>query len=296
MRESCRRCLRPVALCLCGELSPAPSRTRVVILQHPREARLAICSAWLARLALENAELHQGVDLDALPRVREVCADPRAAASPYSLPPVRENCRRCLRPVALCLCADLAPAPSRTRVVIFQHPREARLAICSAWLARVALENAELHQAVDLDAHPRVRELCGEPGAALLFPGQGSAAAALRAGSPPSHLGVVDGTWHQAERMIGRSRLLAALPRLSVEPDGGEGYGDLRREPGAHCLSTLEAIALALSALEGDAGRFAPMRAAFRRMVSGQLECARGARRSPRHRPGRAKARALGTL
>ncbi len=195
--------------------------------------------------------------------------------------------------------------PSRTRVVILQHPREARLAICTAWLARVALENAELHQAVDLDAHPRVRELCGdgaaaagEPeapgarGAALLFPGAGATPAALRAGSPPSHLLVVDGTWHQAERMIGRSRLLSALPRISVEPDGGEGYGDLRREPDGHCLSTLEAIALALSALEGDARPFAAMRAAFQRMVAQQLECARGARRSPRHRPGRARARA----
>jgi DTW domain-containing protein YfiP len=178
-------------------------------------------------------------------------------------------------------------------VVILQHPREARLAICSAWLARVALQNAELHQGVDLDALARVQEVCADPGAALLFPGPDSAPAAARAGSPPSFLLVVDGTWHQAERMVGRSRLLTALPRLSVVPDGGEGYGELRREPEAHCLSTLEAIALALGALERDAQRFEPMRQAFRRMVAQQLECARGARRSPRHRPGRARARAL---
>ncbi len=206
---------------------------------------------------------------------------------------MRENCRRCLRPIDLCLCADLLPAPSRTRVVIFQHPREARLAICSAWLARVALQDAELHQAVDLDAHPRVHELCAQPGTALLYPGPDSAPAALRAGSPPEHLIVIDGTWHQAERMIERSRLLSALPRLSVEPDGGEGYGQLRREPGEHCLSTLEAIALALGALERDAPRFEPMRRAFRRMVTQQLDCARGAQRNPRHRPGRGKARDL---
>ncbi len=201
---------------------------------------------------------------------------------------MRERCRRCLRHLDLCLCAHLAPAPSRTRVVILQHPREARLAICTAWLARLALENAELHQGVELDALPRVQAVCAEPGAALLYPGPGSAPAASRAGSPPSFLVVVDGTWHQADRMVGRSRLLSALPRLSVVPDGGEGYGDLRREPEAHCLSTLEAIALALGALERDPRRFEPMRRAFRRVVAHQLECARGARRNPRHRPGRA--------
>jgi DTW domain-containing protein YfiP len=176
-------------------------------------------------------------------------------------------------------------------VIILQHPREARLAICSAWLAKVALQNAELHQGVDLDAVPRVQALAADPGAALLYPGPGSAPAASRAAAPPGALVVVDGTWHQAERMIARSRILSALPRLAVAPDGGEGYGDLRREPEEGYLSTLEAIALALSALEGDAARFAPMREAFRRMVAQQLACARGERRSPRHRPGRGKAR-----
>ena len=200
---------------------------------------------------------------------------------------MRESCRRCLRPLGHCLCAGLRPAPSRTRVVILQHPREARLAICSAWLARLALENAELHRAVELDAHPRVREVCRDPGAALLFPGPFASPVALRAGSPPSLLLVVDGTWHQAERMVGKSRLLGGLPRLAVAPDGEGGYRELRREPGAHTLSTLEAIALALASLEGDPERFRPMREAFRRMVDLQLECARGALHHPRRRPGR---------
>ena len=199
---------------------------------------------------------------------------------------MRPTCSRCLRPLALCVCAGLVPVEARTRVVLLQHPREARLAICSAWLARLALVRAELHRGVRFADHPRIQELCRTPGAALLFPGPDAAPAASRADRPPSVLFAVDGTWHQAERMVRGDPLLASLPRLSVLPDGAAGYGALRREPADHCLSTLDAVALALGALERDPARFEPMRAAFRRMVALQLECARGARRSPRHRAG----------
>lgn len=63
------------------------------------------------------------------------------------------------------------------------------------------------------------------------------------------------------------------------------GYGELRREPAPGHLPTIEAVALALGALERDPARFAPMGEAFRRMVELQLEYAQGERRSPRHRP-----------
>ncbi|HTN52233.1 MAG TPA: tRNA-uridine aminocarboxypropyltransferase [Anaeromyxobacter sp.] len=197
---------------------------------------------------------------------------------------MRETCLRCLRPAAACVCALLRPVPSRSRVVILQHPREARLAICTAWLARLALENAELHRGVRFEEHARLREVVAGPDAALLFPGDGAIPAAARAASPPRHLIVIDGTWHQAEKLLVANPSLAALPRLSVEPDRPGGYGDLRREPAPHCLSTLEAVALALGALERDPARFEPMREAFRRSVEQQLACARGPRRSPRHR------------
>ena len=78
MRTLCQRCLRPEPFCVCRGLVPVTARTPVVILQHPREARLAICSAWLARLSLVNAELHRGVrfedyDLPGLKTVEGVC-------------------------------------------------------------------------------------------------------------------------------------------------------------------------------------------------------------------------------
>ena len=187
----------------------------------------------------------------------------------------------------LCVCEGLVPARARTRVVLLQHPREARLAICSAWLTRLALENAELHRGVRFGDHPRLRSVCAEPGAALLFPGPDAVPAATRAEAPPRYLVVLDGTWHQAERMLRDNPAVAALPRLAVTADGAYGYGELRREPAPHCLSTLEAVALALGELEREPGRFEPMRAAFRRMVTLQLECSRGERRRPRHRADR---------
>jgi DTW domain-containing protein YfiP len=200
---------------------------------------------------------------------------------------MRATCRRCLRPERFCVCAGLGPIPSRTRVVIVQHPREARLAICSAWLTRVALENAELHRGVRFDAHPRLCEVARAPGTALLFPGEGAIPAGALAGEPPRTLVVVDGTWLQAEKMLLANPALAALPRLTLAPGHESGYGALRREPAEGHLSTIEAVAHALGALELDPGRFLPMVTAFRRMVELQLECSRGERRSPRHRPSR---------
>jgi hypothetical protein len=202
---------------------------------------------------------------------------------------MRPTCRRCLRPEAFCVCAGLGPIPSRTRVVLLQHPREARLAICSAWLTRVALENAELHRGVRFGADARVAALLAEPGAALLFPGEGATSVDAIAGAPPRILFAVDGTWLQAEKMLALNPALASLPRLTLA--GHEsGYGELRREPAEGHLSTIEAVAHALGALERDRARFAPMVDAFRRMVALQLEVSRGPRRSPRHRPGRAAA------
>ena len=193
---------------------------------------------------------------------------------------MRPTCLRCLRPTDLCVCADLRPVPSATRVVLLQHPREARLAICSAWLTRLALENAELHRGVRFEDHLRIREIAASKGSALLYPGPDATPA--DAAPAPATLVVIDGTWPQSERMLRDNPALAALPRIALA--GAEsGYRGLRREPAPDRLSTIEAVALALGALERDPARFAPMIAAFRASVARQLACARGPRRSPRH-------------
>jgi DTW domain-containing protein YfiP len=200
---------------------------------------------------------------------------------------VRDTCKTCRRPVSFCVCALAPPVEARTHVVLLQHPREARVAICSARLTRLALVHAELHRGVVFEEHARVRALAAQPGAALLFPGEGSVPAASLAAAPPPVLFVLDGTWFHAERMVQRNPSLARLPRLSVASAVPSSYGALREEPAPHCLATIDAVACALGDLEADPARFEPMRAAFRELVARQLACATGERRAPRHRPGR---------
>ena len=199
---------------------------------------------------------------------------------------MRETCWRCVRPRTFCACEGLVPVAVRTRVVILQHPREARLAICSAQLAHVAISGSELHRGFSFEDHPRVRGILETPGTALLYPGPGAplAGSPEAAADPPDTLVLVDATWPQAVKMLAANPRLAALPRLALVPARPSGYGDLRREPGPEHLSTIEAAALALGALEGDAARFEPMCEAFRRSVAQQIACARGPLRTPRHR------------
>jgi DTW domain-containing protein YfiP len=178
----------------------------------------------------------------------------------------------------------LAPVDAATRVVLLRHPREARMAICSAWLTRLALVNAELHTGFRFGGDPHVTERVRTPGAVLLYPGEVATPAAALAHQPPPVLIVIDGTWLQAEKMLEANPEIAALPRMSVDAGRPSGYTGLRAEPAPHCLSTIEAVALALGALERDHARFEPMCKAFRLSVEKQIACSQDGRRNPRHR------------
>lgn len=56
-RETCYGCFKPSFLCLCGRVRRVANRTRITILQHPRERFHAIGTARIARLGLANSAL-----------------------------------------------------------------------------------------------------------------------------------------------------------------------------------------------------------------------------------------------
>ena len=75
-RPTCERCRRPAKVCYCRFVEPIETRTRVVILQHPRERDMAIGTARMASLCLPGSELHVGVDWGASPDLARALSDP----------------------------------------------------------------------------------------------------------------------------------------------------------------------------------------------------------------------------
>ena len=84
-RPRCVRCRRPEIVCYCAALPRLETRTKVVILQHPRERDVAIGTAHMARLCLPDAELHVGAHWGEHGPLRRALAD--AARPPILLYP-----------------------------------------------------------------------------------------------------------------------------------------------------------------------------------------------------------------
>jgi DTW domain-containing protein YfiP len=225
----------------------------------------------------------------------------------------RDVCGRCRRPTSVCYCAHLVSLPTRTRVILLQHPRERHVPIGTARLAHLCLPDSELHVGVNFDDDRQVRAaLSGHdinaPGANgdsaprpvyLLFPGPRAIDLADAQLGGPITLVVVDGTWWQARKLLKRNAVLAALPQIRFSPRTPSNYR-IRREPADHCVATVEALAQVLGALEGAPERFAALLRPFEAMIDTQIHYAtnvRGARqRHALHRARKARRPATPSL
>jgi DTW domain-containing protein YfiP len=170
--------------------------------------------------------------------------------------------------------ADTQPSvDNRVAVLILQHPQEQDRVLGTARLLAATLSNARvvvglswrnLAHALKQPAEPRdwgvlylgsvqAKVSAKEEAPLLAIDRKGELLAdqmAARAGL--KGIVALDGNWAQAKALWWRNPWLTKLRRFVVVPDGPSLYGDLRREARPDAVSTLEAVALALSALEGD--------------------------------------------
>lgn len=196
----------------------------------------------------------------------------------------REMCWECRRPRRVCYCAAVEPIETQTRVVILQHPRESDVPINTARIAQLALSNSTLHVGLDFARDQTLSVALSNPAAppVLLFPSDDAKDLAREAPPGPVTLVVIDGTWWQASKLFKLNPILQALPRYGLAPSAESRYR-IRREPAAHCLSTIEALEAALALLERRPGGYPELLKPFDTMVETQLDFVNREHR-PRHR------------
>jgi DTW domain-containing protein YfiP len=205
-----------------------------------------------------------------------------------SAPGGRIVCARCRRPELACYCRLLASLPTRTQVLVLQHPRERKVGIGTARMAHLALPGSVLRVGVDFADDPVVKSALARPQPVyVLYPRPG-AVAVTELPRAPITLVVLDGTWSQARKLLNRNAALAALPGIALAPQRPSGYRSIRRQPAPFCVSTIEALAEVLAALEPDGDRFARLLAPFEAMVARQERFVRETRTARHRRPARA--------
>ncbi len=195
-------------------------------------------------------------------------------------------CWRCRRPTRVCYCAAVQPIETRTRVVILQHPRESDVPINTARIAELALSSSTLHVGLDFSRDRALGAALSNPAAppVLLYPSDDAKDLAREPPMGPVTLVVIDGTWWQASKLFKLNPFLHALPRYGLAPSEESRYR-IRREPAAHCLSTIEALEAALVVLEDRPQGFPELLKPFDTMVETQLDFVAREHR-PRHRRG----------
>lgn len=203
---------------------------------------------------------------------------PRPVVVPYTRP----YCYTCRKPGIVCICGDIVTVPTRVRIVILQHPMEARNTISTARIVHLSLPGSRLFIGVNFaDNNPFKRCLAEAPGPVyIVYPERGAPEAAELAqrengwpNAEPTFV-LIDGTWAQARKIKNQNPILDTLPRVALAPDRTSNYR-IRRQPREYCLSTVEATELLLSRLEGPRERYRPMLDVFDRMIDRQLSFAR---------------------
>jgi DTW domain-containing protein YfiP len=184
-----------------------------------------------------------------------------------------ETCPNCEKPLNVCVCDAISPVDNKIAVLILRHPQEQDRKLGTARLVTLQLKNAVMKTGL---SWPNLAKALGRPAAdpkkwGVLYLGAAKTAVPLpsrlltvvnKKGEPvadqakilPGLEGIIllDGNWAQAKALWWRNAWLLKCQRLILQPPGPSLYGNLRKEPRKESVSTIEAAAWTLAALEGD--------------------------------------------
>jgi len=208
-----------------------------------------------------------------------------AGGAPEAIP----DCPNCHKPLPLCVCDSITPIENRISLLILQHPQEQDRALGTARLLALHFRNAVLKIGL---SWPSLSKALGRPVHdpsrwAVLYLGSAKVAelqtdrdvvAINRKGEVEDNqrailkdiegLVLLDGTWSQAKALWWRNAWMLKCQRVILGPAKPSLYGKLRREPRRDGLSTIEAAAMLLAALEKRPDIEATLSASFEQMLA----------------------------
>jgi DTW domain-containing protein YfiP len=210
--------------------------------------------------------------------------EPEAGNAPETIP----DCPSCTKPLPLCICDSIEPIENRISLLILQHPQEQDRPLGTARLLALHFKNAVLGIGL---SWPSLSKALGRPVHdpsrwAVLYLGSAKVAdldtdrdivAINRKGEVEDNqrailkdiegIVLLDGTWSQAKALWWRNAWMLKCQRIILDPAKPSAYGKLRREPRRDGLSTIEAAAMLLAALEKRPDIEAMLNAGFERML-----------------------------
>jgi len=214
----------------------------------------------------------------------------------------REMCYRCFRPKASCLCADIAPMATRTRIVLLMSAKEFKEEkAATGRLTHLCLPNSVIYYGKEFETHTEVRAELADPRnhCVLLYPGKeavnltdsevgNESGQKAKSNDPMEELRrtlerkrlvvfVLDATWGGARKLLRVSPCLQRLPRVMFTPSAPSRYV-IKQQPQDGCLSTLEAVHELLLVLERHGldryERPEQLLGLFKKMQDYQIACA----------------------
>jgi DTW domain-containing protein YfiP len=210
------------------------------------------------------------------------------APDPGNVAEAIPDCPNCHKPLPLCICGSITPIENKISLLILQHPQEQDRALGTARLTALHFKNAVLKIGL---SWPSLSKALGRPVHdpsrwAVLYLGSAKVAdlntdrdvvAINRKGEVEDNqrailkdiegIVLLDGTWSQAKALWWRNAWMLKCQRIILGPAKPSAYGKLRREPRRDGLSTIEAAAMLLAALEKRPDIEATLNASFERML-----------------------------
>jgi DTW domain-containing protein YfiP len=208
-----------------------------------------------------------------------------AGGTPETIP----DCPDCHKPQPLCICDSIEPVENRISLLILQHPQEQDRALGTARLLALHFKNAVLKIGLSWPSLSKAlgRQVADPSRWAVLYLGSAKVAdldtdrevvAINRKGEVEDNqrailkdiegIVLLDGTWSQAKALWWRNAWMLKCQRVILGPAKPSLYGKLRREPRRDGLSTIEAAAMLLAALEKRPDIETTLGASFERMLA----------------------------